>query len=475
MSESRTVVVVGGGFSGAVFALKLALARPLDRVVLVERGRRVGVGLAYGACAPGHLLNVPVSRMELGLRPGFEAWLRACGEDLAEALAESGDALADAFVTRTLFGRYVEAQVEAALARGGALRRLRGEAVRLLEAPACGVVLEDGREVEADIVVLATGNPPPGRPPMGDDAGVAEDPAFVPDPWAPDAFAGLEPGASVLLVGAGLTAVDVALRMAAEGFAGRFTAVSRHGVLPGRHAAGGAWPRFLHDAPPPTAREGLRRVRAELTRARAAGEPWQRVFDAARPDLARVWSGWPFAERARFLRHLRARWDVRRHRMAPRIADRVDALMADGRLAVVAGRLRGLERADNGVVARVGLRGGGEARVGPVARVVNCTGPRADYERLETPLYGYLRRRGLLRGDPLRLGLETDRSAVLDASGAPSPRLFAIGPPTRPALWEVTAVPEINAQVDALVARLAAQDAPSASLDLVFADLGAGI
>ena len=72
-----TVAVIGGGFSGSVFALKFARANPDARVVLIERGRRVGRGLAYGACAPDHLLNVPVSRMELGLTPGFADWLCA--------------------------------------------------------------------------------------------------------------------------------------------------------------------------------------------------------------------------------------------------------------------------------------------------------------------------------------------------------------------------------------------------------------
>ncbi len=472
----RSAVIVGGGFSGAVLALKLARAWPGAPVTLVERGARAGVGLAYGACAPHHLLNVPVSRMECGLSPTFGEWLQGCGADLADALAESGGALPDAFVPRALFGRYVEALLADALAaRGEGLVRLRGEAVRVLEAPARGVVLDDGREVEAGLVVLATGNMAPGRPGAPAGAEVLEGAAFIPDPWAPDAFHGLDPDGAVLLVGAGLTMADVVLRLEADGHRGPLTAVSRHGWRPERHAAGGAWEPFLRRAEPRSAREALRLVRAELARARAAGVPWQRVFDAARPDAARVWRGWSPAERARFLRHLRARWDVHRHRMAPRIADRLDALMASGRLRVRAGRVRGLEPAPNGVTVELARRGGGCERIGPVARIVNCTGPRSDFHRLEAPLYGHLRRRDLLHPDALRLGLDTDHGAVVDAAGVASSWLHAVGPLTRPALWEVTAVPEINAQVDALVARLSAGGAAAPTLDLAFADLGAGI
>lgn len=473
---ARTVAVIGGGAAGAVLSIKLSRARPQDRVLLIERDRRAGVGLAYGACSPSMLLNVPVSRMELGLEPRFGDWLRGNEADLSEALSESGGVLEEAFVPRALFGRYVEARLEASLSgdpeRG--LRRVRGEAVHLAEPPERGVVLADGRTLAAELVVLALGNPAPLRLPFDDPAGVLESEVHVPDPWAPGAFDGIPDGAGVLLIGAGLTAVDVALHLAATTPVGRITALSRHGRTPATHEAGGAWPRFWHDAPPRTAGAALRSLRVELARAEAAGVPWQRVFDAARPDVARVWRGWDLPARRAFLRHLRGRWDVRRHRMAPRIAASLDSLLASGRLDVRAGRVRRLEAADRGAIVVV-QNGDGLVRLGPFARIVNCTGPQTELHRTETPLLASLRRTGLVRPDPLGLGLETRGGAVLDAEGDPSAWLYAVGPLTRPALWEVTAVPEINAQIDMLVARLSEPGVDRPELPLVFADLGAGI
>ena len=122
---------------------------------------------------------------------------------------------------------------------------------------------------------------------------------------------------------------------------------------------------------------------------------------------------------------------------------------------------------------RLGLRGGGAAVIEGVTHIVNCTGPRSDFDSLETPLFGNMRRAGLVQGDELALGLATRRCAVIGSDGEPSPWLFAVGGLTRPSLWEVTAVPEINAQIDALAARLS--DAETSPLDVVFADLGAGI
>ena len=73
--QDKSVVVVGGGFSGALFGLKLHRAHPNWRIVIVEPKKKLGRGVAYGSCGPQHLLNVPVSRMEIGLTPGFAQWL----------------------------------------------------------------------------------------------------------------------------------------------------------------------------------------------------------------------------------------------------------------------------------------------------------------------------------------------------------------------------------------------------------------
>jgi uncharacterized NAD(P)/FAD-binding protein YdhS len=47
----RTIAVVGGGFSGTVLASRLLRLRPAQpiRIVLIERGARLGRGVAYAA------------------------------------------------------------------------------------------------------------------------------------------------------------------------------------------------------------------------------------------------------------------------------------------------------------------------------------------------------------------------------------------------------------------------------------------
>jgi len=473
-SSPKSVVIVGGGFSGALFGLKLHRARPGWRIAIVEPKKRIGRGIAYGACGPEHLLNVPVSRMEIGLAPGFAEWLAPRKGEIADALAESGGDLDAAYVPRRLFGDYIEERVGEALvakARTG-LTSIRGEAVRLLDGGR-GVLLTDGREIAADIVVLAMGNLPP-RPPGGPDRWLYDTGFFIPDPWARDAFDEVAPDEPVLLIGAGLTTVDIALKLWRGGHKGKILAVSRRGLRPLQHETGGAWREFLHGRIPASPLALLMLLRNEVEKAATQGVPWQRVFDAARPAVASVWHHWNEHERRQFLRHLRVRWDVRRHRIAPRVSNALKALQTRGQLEIISGRIAGYREDGENVDVSIRLRGG-KTRIFKAGHVVNCTGPGGDFGRIAIPLIADLRARRLAMADPLGVGLETNDCAVRDATGKPSSWLFALGPLTRPAWWEITAVPEINIQIDRLVAQLTSS-APAASLTPEdFLGMGEGI
>ncbi len=476
---TKTVAVIGGGFSGSLFALKLSRARPDIRVLLIERNGRHGTGLAYGAAEPYHLLNVPVQRMEVGLQPSFTAWLSTRHDVLADALAESGQDLSAAFVPRELFGAYLRDCIAAANApestRG--LGTIRGEVVRLLDSPSRGLLLDDGREFAADQIVLATGNLPPQVPPVAD-AWLYDTGAFIPDPWARGAYDHVDRDAAIMILGTGLTMVDIALKLVAEGHRGPIHAISRRGLSPLAHKGGGAWEPFIAGLLPATPRQLMRAIRDQTDKAAAAGIPWQRVIDAVRPNIAGAWDSWTVAERRQFLRHIRPRWDVHRHRLAPRIADKLAQLIAGGQLDVRAGRIRNYRASGGQVEISLAPRGKqGEIRL-RVAAIINCTGPRSDLDRIGIPLIADLRRRGLIVPDPLRLGIETQDCAVVDTIGRRSDWLYALGPLTRPAWWEVTAVPEIAVQVDQLANDLAVERQASraeTTLHHAFADLGAGI
>jgi uncharacterized NAD(P)/FAD-binding protein YdhS len=189
--------------------------------------------------------------------------------------------------------------------------------------------------------------------------------------------------------------------------------------------------------------------------------------------VASIWHDWSLGQRAQFLRHLRALWDVHRHRMAGRIAAMVDGLIAEGTLKITAGHILALDEHKDGITLLLRPRRG-RAYALDVDVVINCTGPRIDLRNSRHILLQDLFAQGLIRSDPLGLGLESEDCAVKDAGGAVSDWIYALGPLTRPAWWEIVAIPEINAQIDRLTRRLSSEPA-GRPLHAVFVDMGAGI
>jgi uncharacterized NAD(P)/FAD-binding protein YdhS len=90
-----------------------------------------------------------------------------------------------------------------------------------------------------------------------------------------------------------------------------------------------------------------------------------------------------------------------------------------------------------------------------VAKIVECTGIVKNPLHTANPALRSLLGQGLARVDPLQIGFDvTAECALVDRLGVPSQRLFAIGPLTRAAFWEVIAVPDIRSQCAELAARI---------------------
>ncbi|KQY88113.1 MULTISPECIES: FAD/NAD(P)-binding protein [unclassified Brevundimonas] len=432
----QRVAIVGGGFSGAMLAARLAERSVAS--VLIDRTGVFGPGVAYSTGFDGHVLNVRSNRMSAveGRPDDFVRWLEAHHPDHADP---------EGFTPRRLYGLYVEDRLaRAEAAQPGLITRVVGEAVAVA---GTAVRLSDGRRIEADAVVLATGNPAPGTA----DTLRADGPdQVIGDPWRPDALDIIGPEDDVIILGTGLTMVDIMLWLQARGWRGRATALSRRGLTPRAHGG-------RHD-PPVSPGDALtsgplsRRV-AEARRL-SAGDDWRGVMEGLRPITAAVWVAADPATRARFLRHLRPWWDVHRHRIADSVAGTMERLEADGRLVILAGRVRRAEQTGEGITLAWTPRRGGSPAPLTGRWLIDCTGP--GHDPATAPLTGPLIGSGRARLDPLGLGLDLDAEGrVLDATGAPDRSLFVLGPPARAAFWETVAVPDIRKRIEGLVGTLA--------------------
>ena len=432
------MVVVGGGAAGALAALHLTRSTA-RQVAIVERTGRFGPGVAYGTTDPGHLLNVPAGRLSFSsdAPADFVEWL-------STRLADAGGGT---FAPRAWYGEYLRHHLDAAV-DAGRVELHEGEALSV-ESSDDGymVVLADGRRLATDTLVLALGNARSEDAPLPVDA-LRGSSRYVPDPWAPEAIDRISEG-DVLLVGSGLTAVDVALTLSRRPL--RLTLVSRHGLLPQPHSGTPA-PPVVPDQLPPSPVGLLRALRA----AAADSDDWRSVVDGLRPQTQDLWGSLDVDAQAQFMRHLTSYWNVHRHRMAPEVHERLVQLQRDGRLQVFAGTIRDAVVHADGVSVSVRTRDGRDLAL-EVTQIVNCTGPAASLVERPVQILRSLLEQGLTVADAHRIGvLTTDDGALVGVDGCPVPRLFAVGPIRRGTLWESTAVPELRAQAERLAAFVAA-------------------
>lgn len=455
-TRARRLGIVGAGFTGTMLAVHLIrLSRSPLRIFLFDRAAVFGKGTAYSTPNAKHLLNVRVANMS-----AFEAdpehfvrWLEKDKQGKRDPHART------AFASRGTYGRYLSDTLHVAQQEGGGQSTVStiGTEVTGVRVTSKSVTLEtaSGECFDVDHAVLCVGNFPPALPVPASVLPLKLD-RYVENPWSGEALHGISSGDPVVLIGTGLTMVDVVLELRSRGHAGPLTAVSRRGLLPTAHETVDPYGPFLApDALPGTVLELVRKVRQEVRKAAARNVDWRSVIDALRPQTAAQWRNLPLDERRRFLRHVRPYWEVHRHRMAPSVAAEIAALRGAGQLVVVAGRIMRVVSQDRSLSIGVRRRADGGLEHLEGAWLVNCSGPQLDYERMQDPLVRFLMDSGLARPDPLQLGLDVDDDfRLLGRNGIAAANLSALGPPIRGNLWETTAVPDIRKQCEKLACNL---------------------
>lgn len=437
------IAIIGGGASGVLAAVALLRnATAADHITHIEP-TAVGTGIAYATTDERLLLNVRAYNMSAyaDLPDHFVAWL---------AQVHPGND-PDAFVPRSWYAVYLrETLAQAIAASAGQYQHLPTLVIDIVPRPhGAQVTLADGTAIAADEVILAIGYHTSANP-------LAR--------WIP-ASARIIPGydwqriateipadAPVVIIGTGLTMVDSVLMLLANGHRGSITAYSRRGYAPQSHVA-------RVTAPAPFSRADgvrplsdlLRDFRRAVADAAIAGIPWQAVVDSLRPHTQGLWQQFGTTTQRRFVRHLRAYWDIHRHRIAPAVAAQLERARQTGQLRIMAGRASAAQMLPDAI--SVTLRTGAGSAQLTAAYIINCTGPSTDYGELDAPLIVAMRNRGLLIPDAQRLGIANGVDArLLDTSGQTIPWLWTIGPLRKGLLWECIAIPDIRTEARVLAA-----------------------
>lgn len=452
-ASPRRVTIVGGGFSGASVAVQLVRASSVPlAITVIEPRPKIGGGLAYSTDDSDHRLNAPIEGhlVDPADHTAFQRWCmeRHIAERDPDAVAPDGSM----FARRMDFGAFVN-EITLSHARwptGSTIHHVQDMATDAsVGAGIIDVQTARGHVLASDLLIVATGNVVPRLPAeFGPD--LSANPAIVAVPTDLESVRSIPTHARVLVIGSGLTALDVLSTLIRSGHGGEITVISRRGLRPRSNLPRKAPPdvdltRALLDrvagrvAPFIQAAAGntpailglLRALRAQIRAVESAGDTWHMPFDELRDVVWQVWPTLPTLEKKRFMRHLRPWWDAHRFRTPPQNETIVCDAERNGRINFRAARLRSVTQGVDGRICTVlSERGKQNEEVEHFDAVINCTGIDAAAGARDNSLLAALQRQGTISIDGSGLGFSVDPECrPIGADGHAHDLLRIFGPP----------------------------------------------
>jgi uncharacterized NAD(P)/FAD-binding protein YdhS len=448
------VIIIGGGLSGALVAMQLAQAPGSHEVLMIEKNPELlGRGVAYQYDFTHQPLNVVASGMSLFPdKPlDFVNWLESNHFKYNHLIENVSP---QEFIPRKIFGDYVLENLERVQQETlGRLQIRIDEAISILDYGARKtVVLASGAALHADHVILALGNFPPADLFQLDNP-VQKDSRYYGSPWTDKVYSQIKGNEEILLVGSGLTAVDIVLGLILRKFKGKVTMLSRRGRFP--------LPHDLSQPPFPLPEPEIKHPRKMLLWIRNlirknSNVPWPSVLDGLRPYTKKIWLQWTLEEKRYFLKKIRPYWEIARHRIPAKSSALLNDMMNAGQLELKKGYVVDATATDGGIEVVYSSEGQEVKQV--FHKVINCTGPESNYRKVRFPIISDLLSRGKVKTDALGLGIEcTPEGRIINAQGKIEEGLWCIGPMRKSVLWETTALRELREQAVELALLLVAK------------------
>ena len=442
---SGSICIIGSGFSAASLALHLVSdGLPGDCLTIVGPGR-LGSGQAYGCVADDFRLNVraDLQRIWPDDPNHFVRWAAARLENDHDAVTDVGT-----FYRRHDFADYVEQELEACPGMASVTHRQATATSVTAKADGWYVELDEPAGIEAQKIILATGNPAPDwpfpNPPQ-------DSPTLIRSSWKGAWPSDIAADSDILVIGGGLTALDALHILHRRGHAGRITLVTPEGMLPPvqtdwQDAPSLDWPDHLRGS------GFLRFMRQSVKDGDWSQTEWQRRFEGLRINISTVWRRLPPADQQRLLRRVGWLWSLARFRAGPQPIASAEAMLTSGQLTIIADRVVGLSTDPEGR-HRADL---GRGDVMTADAIINCSG--AGRDRLVSRLIadGVIAAHSAMKQRPA----VTSKLALLRADRTPHDRLFALGPVTAHAYGDVIGAATISRQAQLLAGMILKQRGP---------------
>lgn len=420
----KKIAIIGGGASGILAGINLA-KQSFDQVhvYILESRKILGQGIACSTMDEGHVLNVPAGRMSIYM------------DDAGDFVDWAGCAK-NYFAPRKLYARYLLERFDSATGGNVNFTHICSTADSIeKDETKCWVYCADVQKVLVNAVVIAVGHGEAIAFPNGGKDLTSS--WYIDDPWRK--FVTPKDG-YMIGIGAGLTFIDYALSRIRRNEKNTATGISRNGLLPAQHLRNRAEPLEV----PAEVRISPFEIRQFIENS----QDWRAAQDGVRHQLPEIWHNWSNKHKSDFFSNDLRWWNVKRHRLAPEIADEVRVGLEEGRINIVEGQVERVNQIDE--VFPVALHSGevfrGETVINCLGFAVAGTGSLVDNlieDKVAMPA-------------PLGLGLCTDfpRFNVISGENRAHPNLFAIGPILFGERFETTAMPELREQADEIAKSL---------------------
>ncbi len=448
-----TIGIIGAGFCGLMTAINLIekTNQPLS-IILINDDFPTAKGVAFSAHTSAYLLNVPALNMSCfadDLRH-FLRWLQQ--KDDYKMLPEN--LLERTFVPRKLYGEYLH-ETWQELKESNSLvtvNEIKDKAIDVdVYESGATVYLANHAAVITDFVVLATGNEKPSDIRITN-TGFYRSLNYYANPWKADAVKVLD-NKALLIIGNGLTMVDTVLGLLEQGYQGTIYSLSPNGFSLLPHISNGVlYKELLNELKPPYRLTQLfslfKKHIQDVSQIGLSAEP---VIDSVRVKTQEIWAALSLDDKKTFLRHLRYKWNIARHRIPAHIHRKLQQLRIDKKLVCYKANLLDIEENDACISVSFYNKDTKQNERIEVARVINCTGPVCNIAQSDNELIKNLVNRKLIVPDLLKLGIHaTFDGAVIDADGNISKQVYTLGSHMKGVLWESTAVPDLRVQAERL-------------------------
>ena len=440
---TNSIAIVGGGISGTLTVLNCIKQSKLPlQIIWFDSKNQFCKGLAYTTSDDQHLLNVRANNMSIfGDEPThFVEWLKQ----------HHPENNATDFVSRKIFGDYVQSTYNSLINSNPlvSIVQLTEEVCDIKKNDNEFELITPNKIHKANKLVLALGNFLPAHP-RSISKEFIESESYFQNAFQFDLMQHVLLKKNITIIGSGLTMIDVLVSLRRYSYAGKINIISPHAYIPQAHN-NNPLPNvkpFIEEAKIYRLTELLSIVNQQLKKAKNEALNPHSVIDAMRPHLQYIWLNFTLFEKQQFLRHLRHKWGVARHRAPAQTMAIFNEFQSAGTINLVKGRIFDIKKTDSEFEINYTHSKTGQQSL-KTECIINCTGPESNYLQIPSILVKNLIKNGFFEPDSINYGINADKNGEI------SPNVYTIGPPLKGILWESIAVPEIRLQAKDLASKI---------------------